>query len=384
MNEITETLARVETMPAKERTPAIIGAEVRSLTQQARTMNLLYAIEIGRRLQEAKELVAHGEWLPFLERETEFSPSGANRFMKLYAEYGTDQKSLFGAELNSSTLGNLTISNALRLLEVPKEEREEYARQVDAEHLSARELEKAIRERDQALSEKKELETQLREAEEGAGLALADAQERVDAAMDEAVAANARAKAAEEDARRQHEAVKSMRERAQIIEQENEELRARPATVERDEQAIAEAVAAAREAATIEYEKKLEEAAKRAKDAEDKLTKAREETKKAKQAAETAKGAGRAEAEQELQEKLETAEREARQARAALEAAEKRAKIADADTALFREYFETVQRDFARLSELLKKVRDQDSERGDKLAAAMRAVLDKCRAEMEL
>ena len=61
------------------RTPEIIGAEIRTLTQQGRCITLLYSIEIGRRLKEAKALLEHGEWLPFLERETDFSSSSAAR-----------------------------------------------------------------------------------------------------------------------------------------------------------------------------------------------------------------------------------------------------------------------------------------------------------------
>ena len=54
-----------------QRTPDIIGAEIRGLTQQAKTMTLWFGIEIGRRLTEA----------------TEFSQPSASRLMRLYDEY---------------------------------------------------------------------------------------------------------------------------------------------------------------------------------------------------------------------------------------------------------------------------------------------------------
>ncbi len=91
-----------------KRTPEVIGAEIRSLTTQARNITLWYGIEIGRRLTEAKEMVNHGEWLPFLEQQTDFSQPTASRFMRLYKEYGADQSSLFGAESKYSSLNNLT------------------------------------------------------------------------------------------------------------------------------------------------------------------------------------------------------------------------------------------------------------------------------------
>lgn len=140
------------------RTPEKVGAEIRNLTAAAKYLTLWYAVEIGRRLTEAKALVDHGEWMDWLKQETEFSQPTASRFMKLYAEYGADQQSLFGAETKYSTLNNLSISNALRLLAVPAEEREEFAMAVDAEHISARELEQAIRERDEAKKQATEWE----------------------------------------------------------------------------------------------------------------------------------------------------------------------------------------------------------------------------------
>lgn len=89
-----------------QRTPDIIGAEIRGLTQQAKTMTLWFGIEIGRRLTEAKEMLEHGQWLAYLKEQTEFSQPSASRLMRLYDEYGAKQTSLFGAELNYSTLNN--------------------------------------------------------------------------------------------------------------------------------------------------------------------------------------------------------------------------------------------------------------------------------------
>lgn len=133
-----------------QRTPDIIGAEIRGLTQQAKTMTLWFGIEIGRRLTEAKEMLEHGQWLPYLKEQTEFSRSSAGRLMTLYKEYGAAQTSLFGAESNYPTLNNLSISNALRLLAVPEDEREEFAAEHDVEHMSARELDELIKQRDEA------------------------------------------------------------------------------------------------------------------------------------------------------------------------------------------------------------------------------------------
>ena len=146
-----------------KRTPELIGAEIRMYVDAGRRMTLLCGIEIGRRLTEAKEMLEHGAWLPWLEKETDFSTSSAARYMKLFDEYGAAQQGLFGPETNFQTLGNLSISKALSLLAVPEEERESFAAEIHAEEISTRELEEAIRERDEA---KKEAETLANQVED--------------------------------------------------------------------------------------------------------------------------------------------------------------------------------------------------------------------------
>jgi len=150
-----------------KRTPELIGAEIRMYVDAGRRMTLLCGIEIGRRLTEAKEMLEHGAWLPWLERETDFSTSSAARYMKLFDEYGAAQQGLFGPETNFPTLGNLSISKALSLLAVPEEERESFAAEVHAEEISTRELEEAIRERDEAKKEAETLSNQVEDMAAG-------------------------------------------------------------------------------------------------------------------------------------------------------------------------------------------------------------------------
>lgn len=146
-----------------KRTPETVGAEIRGLTAQAKQMTLWFGIEIGRRLCEVKEMIGHGEWLPYLKEQTEFSQSTASRFMTLYREYGAQQQTLFGAESNYPTLNNLSISNALRLLALPESERESFAEEHDVEHMSARELDELIQARKDAEAERDLYEKKLAE-----------------------------------------------------------------------------------------------------------------------------------------------------------------------------------------------------------------------------
>lgn len=158
------------------RTPEIIAGEVRHLKAQAQRLILGHAIEIGRRLTEAKALLEHGQWADWLKNEVSFSQSTANNMMRIFDAYGAAQMGLFGPEANSQTFGNLEYSKALALLAVPEEEREEFAQEVDAEHISVRELKAAIKERDEAVNRAKGWEEKYRVSQIAAEEAKADAE----------------------------------------------------------------------------------------------------------------------------------------------------------------------------------------------------------------
>lgn len=100
-------------------------------------------IEIGKRLNEAKELLPHGEWGKWLEEKVEFSQRNANNFMRVAKEFS-----------NSQTYSNLTQSKIFALLDVPQEEREEFIETNSVEDMTTRELRQVIK-------EKKELEKQV-------------------------------------------------------------------------------------------------------------------------------------------------------------------------------------------------------------------------------
>ena len=226
-----------------------LGGEIRLLTRQARQMVLEYGIQIGYRLQLAKDKVGE-DFAGWVERETEISKSSAYRFIKLYNEYGSAQGSLLGVENIFPTLGKISVSNALRLLAVPEEEREEFAREVDAEHISARDLEEAIRERDEA---RKSLETADRE--------LGEAQK----ALRDAEAELAETKDALEDQRVKREDAEDAAQKMEVMLREAE---SRPVEVAIDETAVQKAVEEAKATAAEEKKKAVAELEKRLKAAE--------------------------------------------------------------------------------------------------------------------
>ena len=151
----------MESIAERHRDIDVITSEIKELCNAAGKTMLLYAAEIGRRLVEAKEILPHGEWGRWLSEECGFSQRTANKHMQIFKAYGSAQVNIFGAELNSPTWANLGYSQALSLLAVPEEEREEFVKENHVEDLSARELDRLIKERDEALAKAEAAEQEL-------------------------------------------------------------------------------------------------------------------------------------------------------------------------------------------------------------------------------
>ena len=228
------------------RTPEIIAGEVRHLKAQAQRLILGHAIEIGRRLTEAKALLEHGQWADWLKNEVSFSQSTANNMMRIFDAYGAAQMGLFGPEANSQTFGNLEYSKALALLAVPEEEREAFAEEVDAEHISVRELKAAIKERDEAVNRAKGWEEKYRVSQIAAEEAKADAEH------------------ARDNLTEKEKALKLANERLESLSEEVTALKDRPVEVaveqvDATEEQLAQAEEKGRKAAQSKAEAQLKE-----------------------------------------------------------------------------------------------------------------------------
>lgn len=311
------------------RSPETLGSEIRYLSAQAKSMTVWFGVEIGKRLAEAKEMVGHGGWLDFLKNETEFSSSSAGRFMQIAREYG-------GKTSNFPTLGNLSVSNALRLLAVPEDEREEFAQTVDAEHLSSRELEQAIRERDEA-----------RKALEEAQSAAVQLTERTE------------------------------KQAEQIRELENRPVEvavqvADPAEIEK---AVAEALSAAEK----KHKAALDSAERLRKAAEKKQVELQAEVAKAMSDVNSGKLK-----EDALNAKLAALQKELEQVRTDANKAQKESSIqSDADVAVFQSFFQSTIENFNKACGLLTKVKLRDADKADKLLRFSRDAVAKMAAALE-
>ena len=182
-------------------------------------------LEIGRRLMEAKAQLGHGEWLTWLTEAVEFSEATAQRFMRIAREYP-----------NPSTLTDLGASKALALLAIPAEDREAFAEEVDAEHCSVRELQAAIKARQEAENQAK-----------GWAFKCEQAKAEADAARDAA-------RKREEELKTANGVMAGLREERRELKRQVKELESRPVEVatrdaapEQIEAAKAEARAAVQE-----------------------------------------------------------------------------------------------------------------------------------------
>jgi DNA repair exonuclease SbcCD ATPase subunit len=151
------------------RSPELIAAEINHLKHQTKAMVLYNSIEIGRRLVEAKQCVAHGEWGKWLETSVDYSPRTAQNLMRIFDEYGADQVALFEGNAKSQALASLSYTQAVALLGVPSEEREAFIEENDVESMSTRELQAVIKERDEARKKLEDSRQRLKEAGEQVG-----------------------------------------------------------------------------------------------------------------------------------------------------------------------------------------------------------------------
>ncbi|RJE47210.1 MULTISPECIES: DUF3102 domain-containing protein [unclassified Dehalobacter] len=141
-----------------ERTPPVIAAEINTIKQQTNKILLTSAVEVGKRLKEAKALLPYGEWGKWLEESVSYSQRTADRMMQIFDEYGA--KLLVPSEdqemLDSSPVTNLTYTQALILLGLPVEERDEFIAENDAGSMSSRQLQQAVSVRNQELAGKED------------------------------------------------------------------------------------------------------------------------------------------------------------------------------------------------------------------------------------
>lgn len=151
MKEVIEAEFQV----MEERTPETIRAEIKTIEAQVYKTTLDGVIQIGKRLQELKEMVGHGKWLPWCEENLGYSERQMQKYMEISAEYGKENSPY----LNPHTCADLSISKAYKLLALPGEAVESFTETHDVGDMTVKELEAEIKDwkrKHEALEKEKE------------------------------------------------------------------------------------------------------------------------------------------------------------------------------------------------------------------------------------
>lgn len=155
------------------RTAGMIAAEINTIKAQARDVVCRSAIEIGRRLYEAKAIVPHGGWIAWLQENVDYSERTAQNLMRVYVEYGRNT--------NPQAIADLSYTQAVILLGLDRDARAELMENTDVAAMSTRDLQaevdrlndeirksqvtidQLLGEQEDASGREKETETQLEE-----------------------------------------------------------------------------------------------------------------------------------------------------------------------------------------------------------------------------
>ena len=308
-------IAQTMAPPAEERDIETITGEILN----AKRAGGEAILTIGRCLIEAKDMLSHGEWRSWLEERVEFSERSAQRFMRLAREWS-----------NPTALSDLGATKALTLLALPPVEREQFMEENNVIDMSARQLEQAIKERDEA-----------RAAAEHAAADQRAAEQARDKMAEDMRLLNARLSGAREEREQAMQAVSR-------LEAELADLKARPVEVAVETVVDQAAVDKSRADAIAEMQAEL-----------DKPKEPESKPKDKQKQAETAV--------EELKRSMEEQEKVAKKA----------AMSGDKDLAQFEVFFEQVQETANKMQGLLIKARGRE----DKAAAqgmekALRALAD--------
>lgn len=310
-----------------------ITSEIRYIQNDVQQYAAQGALKIGERLCEAKELLGHGEFLPWIKDEFGWTDRTAQKLMAVYREFGDSQKSLFGPEINTKTYSDLPVSKLYLLISVPESEREDFVKENNVAEMSVREMEKLLR-------EKKEAEDESREAHA-----------ELDKLADKYAALSA------------------------VASEQEKELKAAQADV-------SASIEAAKKEAAAEAEKARRAAEKAQKAAEAEVKKARDEAEAAKKDLQQLRD--NPEIPQEVMDKLKAQfGKAAEEAEARARAAEAKLKTADPDVAMFKLHFDNLQKTAASMAQLITKMKQSgNAGMADKLSRAACAVLERAKEEL--
>lgn len=228
-----------------------LAAEINAIKETVKQTAVHAAIEIGKRLKEAKSLVPYGSWGKWLEERVDYSERTAQNLMALAEEYKYKEP---------QAIAGLPLTKAVLLLGVPGEEREQFLAEHPVEEMSTRALKEEIA-RLNAEKEKQQLtiEELMAKAEEGKPDEEVAAKVQQDAAKTQQKITEAERKAAEAEQRAEsaHQRAKQEQAEAEKARQEAAEAKKQMAAeAEKAREARDKAKASEAEAARLREELK--------------------------------------------------------------------------------------------------------------------------------
>lgn len=210
----------------------IVTAEIYTIRDNVARVFMDGVVQIGRRLEEAKQLVPHGEWTDYLDTKLGYKPSTAQNYMRIAREFGDGQVGLSG-KTASDFFGNLGYSQLLPLLGLPEEEREQLAEEHDLAGMSSREIAALVKERDEAKAAAEQAQKEvghMRDKLEDADKDLSDYQHKLHDAKQQVKqqkeASQANAQTAAELQRKLNELAEKANQPRELTDEERAALRA--------------------------------------------------------------------------------------------------------------------------------------------------------------
>ena len=225
--DLGRLIAQTMAPPTEGRTIEVITGDI----LEAQRKGGEAVLTIGKCLIEAKDMLPHGEWLPWLAEKVGYSEKTAQNFMRLAREFS-----------NPQAIADLGATKALKLLALPPDEREKFVADHNVIDMTTRQLEQAIKERDEAKAAAEQAAADQRTAERARDK-MAEDMRLLNASLASAQDARERA---ERDAAR--------------LEQDLAELKARPVEVAVETVVDQAAIDKARADAIAEMQAKLDKA----------------------------------------------------------------------------------------------------------------------------
>lgn len=132
---------------------ARLATEINTIKVQVQSVVQNATLEIGRRLTQAKAAVPYGCWGQWLREKVDYSERTAQMLISTYERFGQGQQNLFGKVADPELVAQLSRSQMFALMSIKNEDdcvafMEEH--KEDLPDMSKRELEQAIKDRDQA------------------------------------------------------------------------------------------------------------------------------------------------------------------------------------------------------------------------------------------